>query len=321
MIPIYVTFVVIMEQDLITIMGHTAAGKTRVAALLASELGGEIISADSRQVYRGMDLGTGKDYDDYIVSGNPIPYHLVDIVDAGEEYNVFRFQNDFFSVFGNLTSKDTLPVRCGGSGMYIEAVLRKYEMLHVPVNNELRSELQQKDLSEIVGMLEKYRDLHNRTDTRSKNRAIRALEIAQYMEESGSFLSAIPDLRSLNVAVYFPREARRSRITARLKQRLEQGMIEEAGKLLKQGVSHEKLAYYGLEYRYLSLYLRGELDKEQMFEKLNTAIHQFAKRQMTYFRGMERRGITIHWMNGEAGPEELTEQIVELYNLEKKDGK
>ncbi|MFC2090121.1 tRNA (adenosine(37)-N6)-dimethylallyltransferase MiaA [Bacteroidota bacterium] len=308
-----------MKPELISIMGHTAAGKTGVAARIARVVDGEVISADSRQVYRGMDLGTGKDYADYIIQGSPIPYHLIDILNAGEEYNVFKFQEDFFKVYGKIKEKGKVPVLCGGSGMYIESVLRQYDLPRVPANHTLREELQKKDISEIVDMLKQYKGLHNSTDTRSKKRAIRAVEIAQQMENTGWRRNDLPGISSLNVVVFFSRETRRARITERLKQRLAEGMVDEAKELLRKGVSHDKLAYYGLEYKYLSLYLKGELAYEAMVEKLNTAIHQFAKRQMTYFRGMEKRGISIHWLSGEIGPDEMTNKIVELYHTEKLD--
>lgn len=299
--------------DLITILGHTAGGKTAIAAKTAFGLGGEVISADSRQVYRGMTIGTGKDHDDYMVNGVPVPVHLLDIRDAGQEYNVYEFQKDFVSVYTRLKEDGKVPVMCGGSGMYIESILRQYEMLHVPVNETLRQELEEKSLDELTKMLRKYRNLHNQTDTTVKKRAIRAIEIAVHRESSGHAGLEIPRINSLTIGILHDREVRRERITSRLRSRLEEGMIDEARALLDQGVSHEKLEYYGLEYKYLSRYLAGEITYDEMFRQLNTAIHRFAKRQMTYFRGMERRGIPITWLPGDAPPEDTVAKIIQLY--------
>lgn len=299
--------------DLITILGHTAGGKTAIAARVAHTLGGEVISADSRQVYRDMTIGTGKDLDDYLVNGKRVPVHLVDICDAGEAYNVFEFQQDFLSVYNRLKEAGKVPVMCGGSGMYIESVLRQYDMLRVPVNEQLRTELEGKRLDELAEILSMYRSLHNQTDTSTKKRAIRAIEIAAYMETSGEVPAKIPQISSLTVGISHERDIRRQRITARLKSRLEEGMIGEARELLANGIRHEQLDYYGLEYRFLSRYLSGELSYDEMFSQLNTAIHRFAKRQMTYFRGMERRGIPVTWLPGDAPPDENARMIVEMF--------
>jgi tRNA dimethylallyltransferase len=300
-------------SDLISILGHTAGGKTGIAAHTAANIKGEIISADSRQVYKGMTIGTGKDYSDYNVDGRVVPVHLIDIAGAGDEYNVFEFQKDFGKAYAEIKDRNCLPILCGGTGLYLESVLRQYDLLHVPVNEELRYKLNAKDLSEIVDLLKSFKTVHNRTDSSTKKRAIRAVEIADYMQKTGSKRTDPPVLKSLTIGIYFEREERRSRITERLKQRLDEGMIAEAEDLIRNGVSHEKLEYYGLEYKFLSRYLSGIISYEEMFTQLNTAIHQFAKRQMTYFRGMEKRGISIHWINGEKGMDEKVRLIEELF--------
>jgi tRNA dimethylallyltransferase len=303
------------QAEMITILGHTAAGKSRIAALTAFMLGGEVISADSRQVYRGMTIGTGKDYADYIIDGVTVPFHLVDIIDAGNEYNVYEFQKDFLSVYEKMKNQSKLPVLCGGTGLYLESVLRQYDLLHVPVNESLRKELERKELSEIVKLLQTYKSLHNRTDTETKKRAVRAVEIAEYFHRSGERQPLINEIRTLTIGISYNRDERRDRITRRLKQRLNEGMISEAEALINSGVSHEKLEYYGLEYKFLSRHLRGKISFEEMFDQLNTAIHRFAKRQMTYFRGMEKRGIPIHWIDGETELEEKIKVITELYTF------
>lgn len=301
------------KVDLISIIGHTAAGKTRIAALVASALGGEIISADSRQVYRGMSIGTGKDMEDYIVEGNRVAVHLIDIRDAGEEYNVYEFQKDFLTAYENIRARERIPVLCGGSGMYVEAVLRNYDLLQVPVNPELRKRLQKHNLSELSEMLSHYKTLHNKTDIDTKKRAVRAIEIAEFMKQSEGTEPALPEINSLNIGIAFDRGTRRGRITDRLNKRLETGLIEEVEILLKAGISHEKLEYYGLEYKYLSRYLSKQISYEEMYNKLNIAIHQFAKRQMTYFRGMERRGIEIHWVDMQLPMDKIVSEILSLY--------
>ena len=297
--------------DMITILGHTAGGKTAVAARVAHQLKGEVISADSRQVYRGMNLGTGKDYEDYIIDNDSVPYHLIDIVDAGIAYNLFEFQQDFKRVYEDIRKREKLPVLCGGSGLYIESVLRNYHLMAVPVNQELRQKLKGKSLEKLSAILSGYKALHNTTDTDTVKRAIRAIEIEEYVKTAGKTDPILPPIASLNFGVRFSRENRRKRISQRLATRLKEGMVEEVRQLVDRGVTHEMLTYYGLEYKFLSAHLRGELSLDEMFAKLETAIHQFSKRQMTYFRGMERRGINIHWLEGEQGTDQMVEQILE----------
>ena len=298
--------------DLVTVLGHTAAGKTSFAAHLAQRVGGEIISADSRQVYRGMDIGSGKDYEDYLVDNIRVPVHLIDILEAGYEYNVYLFKQDFLKVYTDITERDLLPFMCGGSGLYIESVLRNYKLLNVPVNQELRDKLEKKSKTELKALLKLYGPLHNISDTVNPKRMIRAIEIAMFQATSVEGSGQEKDLNSLVLGIRYERSLRRQRITRRLEQRMEEGMVEEVEALLSKGVTPERLDYYGLEYRYVSKYLLKELSFDDMFSKLNTAIHQFAKRQMTYFRGMERRGIPIHWLNGELSMEEKIEQSVTL---------
>lgn len=304
-----------MKYNLVTILGPTATGKTGLAASLAFALEGEVISADSRQVYRGMDLGTGKDYADYVVNGVPVRAHLVDIADAGEHYNVYRFQTDFIKVFCDIQERDRFPVLCGGSGLYIEAVLKNYRLIEVPPDRELRRELEGKSLPELTEILRKLKpSLHNVTDVETDRRAIRAIEIEKYYATHPQDSSAMPEIRSLNIGVAFDRETRRKRISLRLKQRLEEGMADEVGRLLDSGLSPEQLIYYGLEYKYLTLYVTGKISYQEMFDKLEIAIHQFAKRQMTWFRGMEKRGTVIHWIDGKMSMEEKISQITGLLN-------
>jgi len=303
-----------MNYNLITILGPTATGKTGLAAHLAGRLNGEVISADSRQIYRGMDLGTGKDYADYFVEGIEIPSHLVDIEDAGVHYNVFRFQTDFIKVFEEIRSRNKFPVLCGGSGLYIEAVLKNYRLTEVPPNKELRKELEGKTLDELTEILTKLKPkLHNHTDVETDRRAIRAIEIEKYYAENPQFDSSFPEINSLNIGIDFDRELRRQRITTRLKQRLEEGMLDEVQKLLDSGLTPEQLIYYGLEYKYLTLHLTGELSYHEMFRQLEIAIHQFSKRQMTWFRGMEKRGTKIHWIDGHLPMVEKVEAILQLF--------
>jgi tRNA dimethylallyltransferase len=278
-------------------------------------LNGEIISADSRQVYRGMDLGTGKDYADYIVDGQNIPYHLIDIVDAGYEYNVYEYQKDFLRVFGEITAREKLPVICGGSGLYLEAILKNYKLIKVPVNESLRESLDDKLLGELTQILRSYKNyLHNQTDTESSKRAIRAIEIEEYYLTHPEIDTGMPEIRSLVVGVKFDRDSRRKRITSRLKQRLKEGMLDEVQRLLDSGLTPEQLTYYGLEYKYMTLHLTGQLTYQQMFDGLNVAIHQFAKRQMTWFRKMENQGIDIHWLDGYMPLDEKIERILEWYS-------
>lgn len=331
------------RYNLLVVTGPTATGKTALAAHLAYRLGGEVISADSRQVYRGMDIGTGKDLDDYVVESTRIPVHLTDIVDAGYQYNVFEFKRDFQKVMSDLRARAKFPVLCGGSGLYIEAVLRDYQLIEVPVNEMLRAELKGKSLEELTTILKTYKsNLHNITDIVNTKRAIRAIEIEDYYQNlnistipsesqplpdgaspslspsvspslSPSLSPSVsPSLRPLIVALRFDVEIRRRRITERLHQRLNQGMIEEVEGLLRSGIAPEALTYYGLEYKFITLYLTGELTRQEMTQKLNIAIHQFAKRQMTWFRKMEREGTLIHWIDGNLTLEEKVNRVLEL---------
>ncbi|MBD9093949.1 MAG: tRNA (adenosine(37)-N6)-dimethylallyltransferase MiaA [Bacteroides oleiciplenus] len=285
------------NYDLIAILGPTASGKTPFAAALADVLDTEIISADSRQIYRGMDLGTGKDLVDYTVNGKQIPYHLIDIADPGYKYNVFEYQRDFLTAYDSIKQKGKLPVLCGGTGMYLEAVLKGYRLLPVPENPELRTRLADKSLEELTEMLKQYKSLHNTTDVDTTKRAIRAIEIEEYYAHTPVDERAFPKLNSLIIGVDIDRELRREKISRRLRQRLDEGMVDEVRRLIESGIQPDDLIYYGLEYKYLTLYAIGKLTYEEMYKELETAIHQFAKRQMTWFRGMERRGFTIHWMD------------------------
>jgi tRNA dimethylallyltransferase len=304
-----------LRHNLVTILGPTATGKTGLAAHFAARMNGEVISADSRQVYRGMDLGTGKDYADYFVNGVEVPSHLVDIEAAGVHYNVYRFQTDFIKVFEEINSRNKFPVLCGGSGLYLEAVLKNYRLIEVPPNKELRKELEGKTLQELTEILKAMKpELHNETDVETDRRAVRAIEIEKYYAENPKDDSVMPDINSLNIGIDFDREMRRQRISTRLKQRLDEGMLDEVQALLDSGLTPDQLIYYGLEYKFLTLHLIGELTFDEMFAKLEIAIHQFAKRQMTWFRGMEKRGTKIHWINGHLPMEEKVEAIIALVN-------
>ena len=285
-----------VNYDLITILGPTASGKTPLAVALAYKLDTEIISGDSRQIYRRMDLGTGKDLADYVVNDHQVPYHLIDIVDPGYKYNVFEYQRDFLAAYNKVKQKGKLPVLCGGTGMYLESVLKGYRLLPVPENPQLRTSLADKSLEELTQMLSTYKKLHNSTDVDTVKRAIRAIEIEEYYKQQPPEYREFPVLNSLIIGVDIDRELRRQKITRRLKQRLDEGMVDEVKALLEGGIASEDLIYYGLEYKYLTLYATGVLSFDDMFRQLETAIHQFAKRQMTWFRGMERRGFTIHWL-------------------------
>ena len=300
------------DYDLIAILGPTASGKTQFAAALASRLDTEIISADSRQIYKEMNLGTGKDLADYTVNGKQIPYHLIDIAEPGYKYNVFEYQRDFLKAYETVRLKGKLPIMCGGTGMYLESVLKGYRLLPVPENPELRARLNGKSLDELTEILKQYKTLHNTTDVDTAKRAIRAIEIEEYYAHTPVDERAFPQLNSLIVGIDIDRELRREKITRRLQQRLEEGMVEEVRDLIKKGIKPEDLIYYGLEYKYLTLYVIGELTYEQMFHELEIAIHQFAKRQMTWFRGMERRGFTIHWMNAQWSMEEKIAFVTQL---------
>ena len=298
------------QYDMVTILGPTASGKTEVAVNLAYRLGGEVISADSRQVYREMDLGTGKDIEEFRIDGSDVTYHLIDIAEPGYQYNVFEFQRDFLKVYDDMKERDKFPVLCGGSGMYLEAILKGYRLIQVPVNEQRRGELQLLALDELAKLLKSYKSINNTSDTENKKRAIRAIEIEEFcISHPGTDLS-FPVINSLIVGVKYDRDSRRRRITARLKQRLENGMIEEVEKLLAKGLKPDDLIYYGLEYKYLTNYIQGDLSFDEMFEGLNIAIHQFAKRQMTWFRKMEREGFKIRWLDGYMPIGEKTEKIL-----------
>jgi tRNA dimethylallyltransferase len=297
------------NYQLITILGPTASGKTNLAAALAYRLDSEIISADSRQVYRSMNIGTGKDLADYVVEGKQIPFHLIDICDAGEKYNVYEFQHDFYKVFSELKNNGKLPVLSGGTGLYIEAVLKGFKLLSVPENKELRKNLEDKSLNELMMILSQYQKLHNTTDLDSVKRVIRAIEISDYTQKKNLEYHEFPPINSLIIGIDLNREIRRQRITERLKSRLEEGMIDEVKSLLDSGISAEDLIYYGLEYKFVTLYLTGNLTYKEMFDQLEIAIHQFAKRQMTWFRGMERRGFTIKWIPAELSVMEKVDEI------------
>jgi len=312
---------------LITILGPTACGKTTFAAHLAAKLDAEIISADSRQIYRGMDLGTGKDLEDYCVDGKQIPYHLIDIANPGEKYNVYQFQRDFIIAYRNIIQRGKLPILCGGTGLYIESVLRNYRMSEVPQNPELRAQLEGKSLDELTTILRSYKKLHNTTDVDTAQRAIRAIEIEEYYhshpeEEDNS--TTIPSAHqtlneiqqnNLVIGLSIDRDLRRQRISQRLQQRLDNGMLDEIRHLLSIGVKSEDLIYYGLEYKYLTLHVIGQLSYQEMFSQLEIAIHQFAKRQMTWFRGMERRGITIHWIDSQLPMQEKIDCVTSLLRV------
>lgn len=299
------------KPDIITILGPTAVGKTRLAALLADKLDSAVFSADSRQVYRQMNLGTGKDYADYEVNGKTVPNYLLDIADPGTEFNIFAFSRQFYSDFNRFHNTDKIPVFCGGSGMYLETILCNRHLPEVPVNEMLRNRLSENDDSELAAILSGYRKQHNSTDNSDRNRLIRAIEIADFIENHQSD-SKDPDLKSAVFGISCDRDILKKRITARLKQRLNEGMIEEVKALLEQGITKEQLLFYGLEYKYLTLYISGELRYNDMLQKLNSAIHQFAKRQMTFFRHLEKNGMQIYWLESEQTMDNKLNQIVEI---------
>jgi tRNA dimethylallyltransferase len=302
------------QYELITILGPTASGKTPFAAALAHNLDTEIISADSRQIYRLMDIGTGKDLQDYVVNETPVPYHLIDICDPGYKFNVFEYQHAFFDAYQQIKQRNKLPILCGGTGMYIESVLKGYKLLAVPENTILRESLSTKSLVELETILASYKTLHNKTDVDTVKRAIRAIEIEEYYKHEAPQSNEFAPLNGLIIGVDVDRELRRSKISKRLRARLDEGMVDEVQAILASGVSPESLIYYGLEYKYLTLYCMGELSFDQMFEQLEIAIHQFAKRQMTWFRGMERRGFKIHWIDAVMPLEEKIERVKQLLN-------
>ena len=303
---------------MITILGPTASGKTPIAAKLAAEIGGEVISADSRQVYRRMNIGTGKDLADYIVDGHQIPYHLIDICEPGTKYNLFEYQQDFYDVYQDIQGRGVVPILCGGTGLYIEAVLKGYKLSPVPQNPELRKALDGKTLDELTQMLVDLKarngsNMHNTTDVDSCQRAIRAIEIETYNLEHPLPRRELPAVDSLIIGVDIDRELRREKITRRLKTRLDEGMVEEVRSLLDEGIPPEDLTYYGLEYKFVTEYLTDKLTYDEMFTRLEIAIHQFAKRQMTWFRGMERRGFKINWIEASLSMEEKIKRIIQLW--------
>ena len=323
-------------QKMITILGPTASGKTPLAAALALQIGGEIISADSRQVYRRMDIGTGKDLADYTITNNRepitnncepitnncepiiVPYHLIDIVEPGTKYNLFQYQQDFYDAYRQIVERGNTPILCGGTGLYIEAVLKGYQLSPVPQNPELRQRLEGKSLEELTELLRTLKAqngsvMHNTTDVDSCQRAIRAIEIEEYNLHTPTPKRELPPVDSLIIGVDIDREERRQKITRRLKQRLENGMVEEVKGLLDEGIPAEDLIYYGLEYKFVTEYITGQLSYEEMFKRLEIAIHQFAKRQMTWFRGMERRGFTIHWIDAMLPMDEKVGEILRLF--------
>ena len=298
------------KYDLVSVVGPTACGKTSLAVELALAVpGAEIISADSRQVYRGMDIGTGKDIAEYTREGVTVPSHLLDIVDAGEKYNLFEFQRDFLVAYEDIRERGAFPIMCGGSGLYVESVLKGYRLLPVPENPALRASLEEKSLEQLTALLATYKQLHNNTDTDNKKRAIRAIEIEEYYRTCPVEERYFPQINALTIGVQVDREVRRERISRRLRQRLECGMVDEVKGLLDSGLSPDQLIYYGLEYKYLTLYLTGAMGYDEMVSGLEIAIHQFAKRQMTWFRGMEKRGVAIHWVDASLPLPEIVEQI------------
>lgn len=303
------------NTDLITILGPTASGKTTFAANLAARLDSEIISGDSRQVYRRMDIGTGKDLADYEVDGKKIPYHLIDIAEPGYKYNVFEFQRDFLNAYQDIRERGKTPILCGGTGLYIESVLKGYKLLPVPENKELREKLQNCSLAELTEMLKSYKTLHNTTDVDTVKRAIRAIEIEEYYQSQPKDVSAFPQINSVIIGVDIDREERRRKISARLRSRLDEGMVDEVRAILDSGVSSDDMIYYGLEYKYLTNYIIGNLTYEQMVSELEIAIHQFAKRQMTWFRGMERRGLRINWMDASMPMQEKVDWAMEILKI------
>ena len=306
-------------NKMLTILGPTASGKTSLATVVASRLNGEIISADSRQVYRRMDIGTGKDLADYVVDGKRIPYHLIDIREPGTKYNLFEYQQDFLEAYQGIIQRGTFPILCGGSGLYIESVLGGYKLSPVPQNPELRRRLEGKSLEDLCVILEQLKArnhsaMHNKTDVDTAQRAIRAIEIETYNLEHPTDNREFPKIDSLIIGVNIDRNNRREKITARLRQRLSHGMVEEVKALMNSGIPPENLIYYGLEYKFVTEYLIGKTSYEEMFKGLEIAIHQFAKRQMTRFRGMERRGYTIHWIDALQPMDMKVEEVLKLLN-------
>jgi tRNA dimethylallyltransferase len=302
---------------MITILGPNASGKTALAAHLAYALDGEVISADSRQVYRGMSIGTGKDLSEYMVNGKAVPYHLIDIVDPGYEYNIFEYQRDFLKAYNDITSRGKLPILCGGSGMYLESVLRKYRLKKTEPSQETREALSQKTDEELKDLLISLKTPHNTTDLHDRNRMIRAILISMTPDEMVGENVFPEQMPSLIFGIHWEKTLLRERITNRLKTRLEHGMIEEVMELRNRGLTAEQIKFYGLEYRYIMLYLEQQMDYNEMFNRLNIAIHQFAKRQMTWFRKMEKSGLTIHWIVGETGMDEKIRKVNAIFNSKK----
>ena len=305
------------RRQLITILGPTASGKTSVAAHLAARIGGEIISGDSRQVYRRMDIGTGKDIADYTVDGVNIPYHLIDIAEPGTKYNLFQYQEDFHKAYDDITARGKTAILCGGTGLYIEAVLKGYNLSPVPQNQILRDKLSDKSLDELTAMLielkqRNHSTMHNQTDVDTCQRAIRAIEIETYNLEHPTEERALPAVEATVIGIDISREDRRQRISNRLKARLDEGMIDEIKGIINSGVDADDLIYYGLEYKYVTEYVVGKISYDEMFTQLEIAIHQFAKRQMTWFRGMERRGTHIHWIDYRLPMEEKVNEIIRI---------
>ena len=303
------------KYDMLTVLGPTASGKTGLAVAVADRIGGEIISADSRQVYRRMDIGTGKDLADYTIGGHTVPYHLIDIAEPGSKYNLFQYQADFLKAYDSIRQNGRMPVLCGGTGLYLESVLKGYRLIPVPENPELRKSLEGKSLAELTGILKGYKQLHNTTDVDTTKRAIRAIEIEECYRQTPVSEKEFPDISSLVIGIDVPRDVRRENISRRLHLRLEQGMTEEVQSLLDEGIAPEDLEYYGLEYKFVTLYLTGRLDYAHMVSELETAIHQFAKRQMTWFRGMERRGTGIHWLPYELPLQDKVNEVCRLLNI------
>lgn len=297
---------------MITVLGPTATGKTSFAVYLAAQVNGEIISADSRQVYQGMDIGTGKDLEEYQYNDQSIPYHLIDIVEPGYEYNVFEFQRDFLQAYEQIEKNGSFPILCGGTGMYIESVLKGYKLINVPENEDLREDLKLKSDEELEEILLEFKALHNTTDTSDRDRLLRAIEIQTYYDEHPDLDTSFPKIDTVIVGIDFDRRVIRTRISERLDHRLKNGMIEEVKGLIENGVSPDKLKFYGLEYRFITQYLEEEIGYKEMFRRLETAIHQFAKRQMTWFRRMEKQGFEIHWLDGNLSHEEKMMKLMPL---------
>lgn len=301
-------------KDLITILGPTACGKTTFAAHLAKELGTGIISADSRQIYRRMDIGTGKDLADYTIDGQTIPYYLIDIVEPGYKYNLFEYQRDFLKAYEELKSQGKQPILCGGTGLYIESVLKGYRLSPVPDNPQLRESLGDKSLPELIEILKSYKTLHNVSDLDTCKRAIRAIEIADYYKNTPVDKEPFPEIESTVIGLMIDREERREKISRRLKARLDEGLIKEVSDLIAEGLNPEDLIYYGLEYKFVTQHVTGELTYDEMYSQLEIAIHQFAKRQMTWFRGMEKRGIHIEWIDSSLPMQEKVAQAIDIIN-------